>query len=94
MKSKEDKTNGVADQGIPVAGDNVDNAGGHLTLDGSFTDSDPVYHSQWPIDDPSFPWVQVKMDKNYYVKGVRLSQRSSWGSRHTHKEVTLTVVFL
>ncbi len=69
--------------------DNVENAGGYLAIDGLSSDSSLVYHSKWPIADPSFPWVQVEMDKKYYVKSVTLSQRTAWGARHTHKEVTL-----
>ncbi len=85
-----DKTYWSANQGLPVL-DSVAVSGGHNVIDDdrvltSQSYDNLPYHSA-PFPEPHKPWVQVKMDKQYWVKGVKLTQRSLWPNRHTHKEV-------
>ncbi len=92
LESAEDKQNWEADQALPVY-INVDTSGGHRVIDGLRAVTDRPYHSLWPVEDPSHPWIQVRMDNQYWVKAVKLTQRETWLKRHTHKEVMYIVNF-
>ncbi len=63
---------------------------GEKAIDGLYTDDGGFYHSKQTSSHAiEYPWLQIKMDREYWVKGIKLTQREGHFHRHLYKEVTL-----
>ncbi len=93
VTSGTEKSYWEANQALPVLR-TIDRDGAHRAIDGERSLGSPLYHSINYEGQNGHAWVQIKLDREHWVKGGVITSRETWPNRQQYKEVVTMHYYL